>query len=459
MSHPRLTPLALAVTLVAATACSRAPDATPATDTTTNAPTAASASQRAYTDQDISDAYIYLLSRLLVAHQQQTDFKEGFKWNQIVHRKPGAVDWPNPNLDVAYSEAWIAVDENSCTLVTVPKVTGRYYTVQFLNGWGETLANINERTQREHPYGEFAVCLKGANVQLPANVTRIDLPVKYARVLARVELGSDWKGAEALQHQFAFKATGTPALPTLPTIPSFDMDHLPGVEAFESAPAVLDSEADINTGMDAVAAKVRAIAEGVKDPAERARVDQVIREKALADFAKASPTIGHGTTKNHWVRPAVSGNYENDWLGRTLVNFAGIWANDMDEVVYYKGNLDSTGTQLNGDHVYTLTFPKDDLPQKYADYFWSVIAVDTHHMRVLPNTKNRFLLNKESGLKYNTDGSLTLYFADQKPADAPDANWLPTPRGQDYRLTFRFYGPKGGVADGTYFPPPIMKRS
>jgi hypothetical protein len=28
--------------------------------------------------------------------------------------------------------------------------------------------------------------------------------------------------------------------------------------------------------------------------------------------------------------------------------------------------------------------------------------------------------------------SVTLYFADQKPADAPDGNWLPTPKGQQY---------------------------
>ena len=62
-------------------------------------------------EQDIS--YIYLLGRLLVTRQQQLDFEEGFKWNEIVHRKPGAVDWPSPNLDVVYSEAWVAVDENA----------------------------------------------------------------------------------------------------------------------------------------------------------------------------------------------------------------------------------------------------------------------------------------------------------------------------------------------------------
>ncbi|KGQ18567.1 DUF1254 multi-domain protein [Lysobacter dokdonensis DS-58] len=399
------------------------------------------------------------MGRLLVLRQQKADFAEGWKWNTMIHRKPGAVDWPNPNLDVAYSEAWVAVDENSCTLVTVPKITGRYYTVQFLNGWGETVANINERTQAAKPSGDFAVCLKGANVTLPANTTRIDVPVKYMRVLARVELGDDWNQAVALQHKFALRATGTPTPPTLPATPEFDQQHLPGVEAFEHADAVLDSEQDINPGMEGLAAKARAIAAGIADPAERARVDKIVREKAHADLGKAGALIGHGTIRNGWVRPAVAGTYNDDWLGRTLVNLGGIWANRLDEVIYYKAAVDGAGATLNGDNTYTLTFPKDDLPPKYANYFWSVIAVDPMFMRVLKNPKNRFLLNRESGLKYNPDGSLTLYFASDKPADAPDSNWLPTPTGQDYRLTFRFYGPKGGVADGTYFPPPLEKRA
>jgi hypothetical protein len=190
-------------------ACNRSPtEATPAAAST--APSAAASAEAkvaAYTDQEISDAWSYLLGRLLVLRQQKADLAEGWKWNTMIHRKPGAVDWPNPNLDVAYSEAWVAVDENSCTLVTVPKITGRYYTVQFLNGWGETVANINERTQAAHPSGEFAVCLQGSNVKLPPNTTRIDVPVKNMRVLARVELGDNWDEAVALQHKFAMRST------------------------------------------------------------------------------------------------------------------------------------------------------------------------------------------------------------------------------------------------------------
>ena len=91
-------------------------------------------------DQDIADAYLYLLGRLLVLRQENIDFRdEGFKWNEIIYRTPGGVTWANPNLDVTYSEAWIAVDENTPVILEVPKIEGgRYYSWQMLNGWGET---------------------------------------------------------------------------------------------------------------------------------------------------------------------------------------------------------------------------------------------------------------------------------------------------------------------------------
>lgn len=409
-------------------------------------------------EQEISDSYIYLLGRLLVSRQQQLDFKEGFQWNRLVHRKPGAVVWPNPNLDVAYSEAWVAVDDKTCALVTVPRISGRYYTVQFLNGWGETVANINERLYPQHPHGEFAVCLQGADVKLPHTTERIDVPVKYMRVLSRVELGADWNQSVALQKKFKIRSTGKPALPSVPKTLMFDMDKLPGIEAFDSAALALDSEADINPDMEHLQATTLAIAAAIKDPAERQRIDQVVRAKAFADLHEALPTIGGGAVRNGWALPPTSGVYGSNWLVRTLVNYGGIWANTPEEVIYYKAFVDPDGQPLSGDHAYSMRFTKEQLPAQYATYFWSVIAVDAVDRRVLPNPLKRYLLNKESKLRYGPDGSLTLYFADQKPKHVPQGNWLPTPKGQRYSLTFRFYRPRGEVAGRTYFPSPLVKR-
>jgi hypothetical protein len=412
----------------------------------------------AHTDQEISDSYIYLLGRLLVLRQQQADFEEGFKWNTLVHRKPGEVQWPNPNLDVAYSEAWVAVDEKSCLIVSVPKITGRYYTVQFLNGWGETVANINERAFPEHPSGDFAVCLKGSAVDAPPGAQRLEVPVKYMRVLSRVELGKNWDEAVALQKKFEFRATGEPALPTIPKTVTFDIEAFPGVEAFDSAELALDSEADINPGMEPLQASTRAVAKAIQDPAERQRVDQVIRTTAWSEIKKATPTLADGTIRDGWALASTMGVYGKNYLLRTIVNYGGIWANTFDEVIYYKGFAGPDGAPLSGDHSYQLHFTKDELPARYATYFWSVIAVDSVHRRVLENPKKRYLLNNQSKLQYGKDGSLTLYLSDAKPQDAPDGNWLPTPKGQAYSLTFRFYRPKGGVADHSYVPPALTMK-
>lgn len=406
-------------------------------------------------DQDVSDAYLYFLSRLLVLRQQQLDFQEDFQWNQLVHRPPGQVQWPNPNLDVAYSEAWVAVDERSFLLATVPKISGRYYTVQFLNGWGETVANINERVFPQHPHGEFAVCLQGSSVRIPAGAQRVDVQVKHMRVLSRVELGANRDEAVALQRQFTLQAIGDPAVPDIPKTPIFDIDALPGVEAFDAAELALDSEADINPGMERLGAATRAVARAIKDTAVRTHVDEVIRTKAFADFRKAMPTLGDGTVRNGWVLTSTVGVYGRHWLLRTLVNAGGIWANTFQEVVYYKALTDSAGQPLSGDRAYMIHFTKEQLPAQYAPYFWSVIAVDSARHRVLPNALERYLVNNQSPLQYGQDGSLTLYFADARPVNAPDGNWLPTPKGLAYSLTFRFYRPKGAVERRTYFPPPL----
>ena len=104
-------------------------------------------------------------------------------------------------------------------------------------------------------YGQFAICFKGSKVQPPAGAMRIDLPVKYSRVLARVELGFDWDKAVDLQHQFTFKVSGNPTLHEIPKTPGFDLEHLPGVEAFDAAENAMNSE-DTNPGMEKLQAKV-----------------------------------------------------------------------------------------------------------------------------------------------------------------------------------------------------------
>jgi hypothetical protein len=403
-------------------------------------------------DRDIVEAYEYLLGRLLVLRQENLDFKEGFKWNEIIHRAPGAVDWANPNLDVVYSEAWIGLDEKSCTLIEIPEIKNRYYTVQALNGWGETTANINERNFPKHPSGKFAFCLKKTEAVLPKGTQRVILPNPKSRILMRIELGAHPENAIALQKKVTMKATGkAPVIEEAVVKPSFTNSALPGVEAFDKAVAILASEADINPGMIDVREKVGAIAKAAADRTQRARIDEVIRKQAIPAFH--AEILKMGKAENGWMRPRVIGNYRTDYVMRTIANYTGIWANNSKEVVYFAGQ------NLDGSQTFTQTFPKDALPRTKTRYFWSAIVVDDANFKVIPNSLNRFLLNKQSPLTFGDDGSLTVAFGPKQPDGIPESNWLPTPEGKKYNVTLRFYGPTKDVTDGKYFPPPLVRTS
>jgi hypothetical protein len=230
--------------------------------------------------------------------------------------------------------------------------------------------------------------------------------------------------------------------------PDFPNDKLPGVEGFDKTEEILASERDINVGMIAVQEQARAVAKAAADPTQRARIDEVIRKQAIPSFLAEIPKMGKMV--NGWIRPRIIGNFRTDYEMRSITNYVGIWANNSKEAIYF------TAQGLDGSQSFTQTYPKDALPASKTRYFWSVIAVDNVDFRVISNALNRYLLNKQSAVKFNDDGSLTLAFAPKQPDGIPESNWLPTPNGKKYNLTYRFYGPSKDVADGAYYPPPLV---
>jgi hypothetical protein len=398
------------------------------------------------TDRDICDSYLYLLGRILIARQQQLELKQGFRWNRLVHRDPGA--WGNHNLDVATSEAWLAVDETSCTILDVPRIVGRYYTIHVLDPWGETITNINERTYPAHPSGLFAFCLRGLPIGLPLGTQRIDLPSKTARAFIRIELGDDPKAASLLQHRITLRATGTPRVP--PThVPAFTTDMLPSVEVFDATVGLL-AEPDGCPLAEPLRAKTRIVAAAAADKHERSRLDEVIRHQAWRELEQA---IGALTgDSNGWAHPKLAGRYGRDWLSRTAANLVARWSNDRDEMMAFVTD------PIDGAGSYTLTFPASSLPGAHVTYMWSVSCVDAIDHRLVANAMNRYAIGTHSRLVFGGDGSLTLYFGPTPPRDAPQDNWLPTPGDKPCVLTWRSYGPDEATTSGVWAPSALVKR-
>lgn len=405
----------------------------------------------------IADAYFYLLGRALVIRQERTDLKEpGVDYNRIKYNPLGDANFVNPNLDVAYLEAWFAVDENSAVLLDVPEITGRYYTAQLLDEWGEVIANINERTFPSKPFGRFALVAPGSRLKLPADVGRIELHSRKAKLLARIELKGDPDGALALQKRFKASVIGTPLIEPAPALADFDNKALIGVELFQQANAILDSALDVAPNAAQMQQQVRFVSAYVASGAEaRKAVDDLLRGKVIPAYFEhmyARGTESHG----RWAGGRKTGNYGADFYRRTTINLRGIWANTSEEAAYFATLDDSEGKPLDGARSYVIRFPVDDLPDRLAEAYWSIILVSVPDYRVIENSLRRYNLNNLSGLVKDADGGMRLAIGPTPVDGVPASNWLPSAPGKRYSLTLRLYVPKPAALEGGWSPPPVL---
>lgn len=408
-------------------------------------------------NKTVTDAYVYLLGRAIVIRQEQTDLKEpGIDYNVIKFNPAGSADFVNPNLDVAYLEAWIAVDDATPVLLEVPEVKGRYYTAQILNEWGEVITNINERNYPSHPFGKFALVAPGSTAVVPSDAVRIELHSRKAKLLGRVELKTDPVGAMALQKQFKLTPLGKPVIQPAAPMASFGNKELIGVELFDNVDAVLASALDVSAIAPQMQEKAREIGRQAKDPRQRAALDKHIKEEVVPQFLQYAVTKS-GVFQNNWLATLGTGNYDADYWKRTSANLVGLWANANDEVIYFVATRDADGQPLNGANDYVLEFSAANRPDAVVNAYWSVILVDVPDYRVVKNPLNRFNFNSDSGLKSEEDGSLKILFAAKPNAAVPESNWLPSAPGKGFSLTLRTYVPKELVKHGEWFPPALNR--
>ncbi|MFM0739190.1 DUF1214 domain-containing protein [Paraburkholderia xenovorans] len=414
------------------------------------------ASAAAPSDDEIVSAWNYLYGRYLVLRQENYDINvEKVGYNKIKYNPLGSAQFVNPNLDVAYLEAWLVADKDHAVILNVPKITGRYYTAQLLDGWGEVIANINERTYPDHPYGKFALVIKGTNPPVPAGAVKIELPSAKAKLLARVELKNSPKVAVKLQRQFTVNASPDIQIDPPFPVPSFTPSAPIGAEIFDHVSEALATYPDaMPKAAEYQASAIKVATYAKSDDASRKRVSDVVNAKAIPGFLQHAK--GFGTQKDGWSVTYVAGKFGNDYVARDIVNYGGLWANVISEAIYFVGLNDSDKQPLDGSKTYEIRFPKGDRPDQHVNAFWSVTLYSVPDYRVVPNALRRYNLNNMSHLKANADGSTSIWLAPARPKNVPQSNWLPTPEGKGFSLNFRTYVPKDEVQQGNWFPAPIV---
>lgn len=145
-----------------------------------------------------------------------------------------------------------------------------------------------------------------------------------------------------------------------------------------------------------------------------------------------------------------------DYLNRTAISRSSMYQNTSAETQYNLREFDSEGKPLDGNHQYTVTFPKGQVPP--VEGFWS-LTLYNEEKSFFPNQLNRLSLGtKNKTLEYAADGSLTLYLGSMSPDNGSEANWIPTPAGP-FSLILQLYWPDAPVLDGKWLPPDVKKMS
>lgn len=158
--------------------------------------------------------------------------------------------------------------------------------------------------------------------------------------------------------------------------------------------------------------------------------------------------------ENGWTRPFNNAEFGTDYLTRLAIAKSNIFTNHYKESNYLYQYKDNGGARLNGKYKYTLTFPKGMMPPVTG--FWSLTMYNKQHF-FTPNEISRYSVGtKNKDLKYNADGSLTIYIQHEKPNNEKQSNWLPAP-ADDFAMTIRAYGPKPELVSGTWIPPAVIK--
>jgi hypothetical protein len=225
---------------------------------------------------------------------------------------------------------------------------------------------------------------------------------------------------------------------------------------FDQLPVVL-RDAPPLPGEEARYAQILAVvAAAQKDPTlKRAMIDEATKaEKQLVDPLLQFRNWGE-QLPNNWSSISNGAAFGTDYFTRTAVARSNILVNAPNETKYIYQDLDASGARLNGANRYTVTFAKGQTPP--VDGFWSLTLYDATHFFV-PSELNRYSLGtKNKTLKYNPDGSLTIYVQADAPPEAQRANWLPAPKSADFSLFIRAYWPKTAILDGSWTPPAVIR--
>ncbi len=378
-------------------------------------------------------------------------------------------DVVRPNYDTLYSIVFL--DLNEPMVVSVPDAGDRYYMLPMLDMWTDVFAVVGTRTTGNEA-GNYAVVPSGWESDLPDELTRIEAPTPLVWIVGRTQTNgpSDYATVNEFQDQLSVTPLSAwpgpaPAVEFQPD-PSFDLEtppleqiHSMNGAAFFSYAAELMATHPPHLADQPMVARLRRVGIDPGQPFDFGSLPDAVQDALNSapgvmqqKMVEVIPTLN--PVVNGWsIGTSGMGVYGTNYMYRAVITMVGLGANLVEDAVYPLLLHDSDGEKLVGERRYVLHFGANDLPAVNA--FWSVTMYDEEGFPS-PNDLDRYALGDRDPLEYNEDGSLDIYFGNEKPDEAPTSNWLPAPTGP-IGVTMRLYSPQPRVLDRSWAPPPVLK--
>lgn len=376
-----------------------------------------------------------------------------------------------PNQDTVYGAGYQRLDSKP-VIVQVPDFGDRFWTYQLCDARTDAFANMGK--QNGTKTGFYLLVGPKWKGQKPEGVIEVyrsstDLAVIFPRVF-QSDAPEDKAAVQPLLSQIVvyplsefdgkMKTKDYSKVPVYPA-PADDGGETKWVDPekfFDELPLVM-KEIPPLPGEESLYAQFQSVLDAaakspkIKEILKRAAVDAEVNVvKPLFEFHNNGRPLGNG-----WTSPSNGAAWGFDYLSRCATARSNMYDNAPSTTRYIYNDFDSNGVRLNGANKYTVTFAKGQTPP--VEGFWSLTLYNEHHL-FSANPLNRYSLGtKNKDLKFNADGSLTLYVQSESPGVDTESNWLPAPKEKVFSLYIRTYWPKREVLDGSWQPPKIQKMN
>lgn len=370
-------------------------------------------------------------------------------------------EFVNAATDFLYSTAVVDLSNGPIKL-NAGNFGDRWYGIQILDAYMETLANYGMRTVGQQ-IPSIILTNNSKRPDFADDVVVIESEINYIYIVVRIAVdpNNNLTEAHALQDSLSLRVLNASnehtesAQPiTIPESLEFDSGCPSSLAFFQELATVIkfvppkEDEGMLlallkEIGIDGENVfNYQSLSQGIKNGLSKAvPFANSILDRKLFEVGK---------NINGWGTLLDIGKYDKNYINRALVAKHGIWANVPEESIYFIARTDNQGGRLHGNNQYKITFQADSLPPVNA--FWSISYYDESG-RITKECNGKNAINPlHNKLQENPDGSISIFISKYPPEEKFVENWLPSHDGF-FNLNFRCYNPQEEILNLSYQVP------